>query len=169
MAIRNIREYGDSILEKNCKEVTEVTEKIRILVEDMFDTMYDADGVGLAAPQVGILKKIAVVDITEEHTDPIVMINPEVIESDGEQRGLEGCLSVPDKVGIVTRPMRVKVKAYDLDMNEVILEGEGLLARALVHEIDHLGGKMYVEKAEKGKLYNSDEVKEVMEREGLKD
>ena len=169
MAIRNIREYGDPILEKKCKEVTEVTDKIRILIEDMFDTMYDADGGGLAAPQVGILKKIAVVDITEEHTQPIVMINPEVIEQDGEQRGLEGCLSVPDKVGIVTRPSHVKVKALDADMKEVIYEGEGLLARALVHEIDHLSGQVYVSKAENGKLYNSDEVKEVMEREGLKD
>ena len=122
---------------------------------------------GLAAPQVGILKRLAVVDVTEDQSNPIVMINPEILETSGEQRGMEGCLSVPDKAGIVTRPNYVKVKAFDENMEERILEGEELLARALVHEIEHLEGHMYVEHAEDGRLYDNDEVKEVMEREGL--
>ena len=167
MAIRNIREYPDEILNKPCKSVKEITDKIKVLIDDMFETMYDADGVGLAAPQVGILKRIAVVDVTEDHSGGIVLINPEVIETSGEQRGMEGCLSVPDKCGIVTRPNYVKVKSCNENMEEVIIEGEELLARALVHEIEHLDGHMYVEKAEKGKLYETDEVAEVIKREGL--
>ena len=167
MAIRNIREYGDPILEKPCKPVKELKEKNRVLIRDMFDTMYYADGVGLAAPQVGILKQIAVVDISEDHSEPIVLINPEIVEADGSQRGFEGCLSVPDKVGIVTRPNHVVVKALDEDMNEVRIEGTELLARALVHEIEHLSGQVYVEKAENGRLYDPDEVKKVMEEEGF--
>ena len=167
MAIRNIRVYPDDVLEKPCKPVKEMTDKLRTLIDDMFDTMYEADGVGLAAPQVGILKRIAVVDITEDHSNPSVMINPEILETSGEQRGFEGCLSVPEKAGIVTRPNYVKVRCFDSEMNEIEIEGEELLARALVHEIDHLDGHMYVEQAEDGILYNNDEVKEVMEREGL--
>ena len=167
MAIRNIRVYPDSALEKPCKPVKEMTDKLRTLIQDMLDTMYDADGVGLAAPQVGILKRLAVVDITEDHSDPIVMINPTVVETSGEQRGFEGCLSVPEKAGIVTRPNYVKVRCLDSEMNEIEIEGEELLARALIHEIDHLDGHMYVEQAEDGILYDNDEVKEVMEREGL--
>ena len=167
MAIRNIRVMGDDILEKPCKPVKEMKEKTRVLIQDMFDTMYHADGVGLAAPQVGILKRIAVVDVTEDQTGGIVMINPEIMETSGEQRGMEGCLSVPEKAGIVTRPNYVKIRALNEDMEEVILEGEELLARALIHEVEHLDGHMYVEKAEDGRLYNSDEVKEVMEREGF--
>ena len=146
MAIRNIRMIGDDILTKKCKVVKEMTEKNKELIADMFDTMYDADGVGLAAPQVGILKRIAVIDITEDRSNPIVLINPEIISADGEQRGSEGCLSVPDKVGIVTRPNHVVVK----------IEGEELLARALVHEIEHLDGGLYVNKVE-GRLYTIEE------------
>ena len=167
MAIRNIRVIGDDILNKPCKPVKEMKEKTRTLIEDMFETMYNADGVGLAAPQVGILKRIAVVDVTEDQNGGIVMINPEILETDGEQRGMEGCLSVPDKAGIVTRPNYVKIRALNEDMEEVEIEGEELLARALIHEIEHLDGHMYVEKAEQGRLYDPDEVKEVMEREGL--
>ena len=167
MAIRNIRVYPDDILEKPCKPVKESNDKLKLLIQDMFDTMYHADGVGLAAPQVGILKRLAVVDVTEDHTDPIVMINPELIESSGEQRGMEGCLSVPEKAGIVTRPYYVKIKAFDENMEEIILEGEELLARALIHEMEHLDGHMYVEHAEDGRLYDPDEVKEVMKREGF--
>lgn len=159
MAIRNIRIMGDDILTKKCKPVKEMTEKNRELIQDMFDTMYDADGVGLAAPQVGILKRIAVVDITEDHSQPIVIINPEIIFTEGEQRGSEGCLSVPDKVGIVTRPNKVKIKAHDMDMKPVEIEGEELLARALIHEIEHLDGVLYVSKAE-GRLYDIDEFQE---------
>lgn len=167
MAIRNIRVMGDDILTKPCKPVKQVNEKMRILIRDMFDTMYQADGVGLAAPQVGILKRLAVVDITEDRSGAIVMINPEILETSGEQRGMEGCLSVPEKAGIVTRPNYVKIRAYDENMEEVILEGEELLARALIHEIDHLNGHMYVEMAEDSRLYDPDEVKEVMKREGF--
>ena len=146
MAIRNIREMGDEVLNKKCKEGTEVTDRTRELIDDMFDTMYDALGVGLAAPQVGILKRIVVVDVTGE--DPILLINPVILETSGEQTGHEGCLSVPGKSGMVTRPNYVKVKAYDEDMKPFIIEGTELLARAFCHEIDHLDGHLYVEKVE---------------------
>lgn len=147
MAIRKIREMGDEVLEKKCKEVKKMSVRTQILINDMLDTMYEAFGVGLAAPQVGVLKRIVVIDVGE---GPLVLINPEIIETAGEQTGEEGCLSVPGKSGIVTRPEYVKVKALNEDMEEVILEGEGLLARAFCHEIDHLEGKMYVELAEGG-------------------
>ena len=141
----NIREDGDPILRKKCKAVTEVTDKIRELVEDMIDTMYEAEGVGLAAPQVGILKRIVVIDVGE---GPVIMINPEILETSGSQTGQEGCLSVPGKAGIVTRPNYVKAKAYDLDMNEYIVEGEELMARAICHELDHLDGGLYIDHVE---------------------
>ncbi|MCH5252730.1 MAG: peptide deformylase [Lachnospiraceae bacterium] len=159
MAIRNIRVMGDEILTKKCKPVKEMTEKNRELIEDLFDTMYEADGVGLAAPQVGILKRIAVIDITEDRSQPIVLINPEIVHTEGEQRGSEGCLSVPEKVGIVIRPNLVRVKALDADMNPIEIEGEELLARALIHEIEHLDGQLYVDKIE-GRLYDVDELQE---------
>lgn len=146
MAIRNIREMGDPVLNKTCKEVKEVTDRVRELIDDMFDTMYEAEGVGLAAPQVGILKRIVVVDVTGE--DPIVLINPVILETSGEQTGNEGCLSVPGKTGVVTRPNYVKVKAYDENMEPFEIEGTELLARAFCHEIDHLDGHLYVEKVE---------------------
>lgn len=150
MAIREIRTMGDEVLTKKCKEVKTMTPRTKVLIEDMLDTMYEASGVGLAAPQVGILKCIAVIDVGE---GPIVLINPEIIETDGEQTGDEGCLSVPGKVGTVTRPNYVKVKALDENMEEVIYEGEELLARAFCHEIEHLDGCLYVEKVE-GELHN---------------
>lgn len=153
MAIRNIRVIGDQVLEKTCKEVKLVDNKLRELVEDMLDTMYEANGVGLAAPQVGILKRIVVIDVSAEGNEPIILINPKVIETSGEQTGDEGCLSVPGKAGIVTRPNHVKVQALNLDMEEFEMEGEGLLARAFCHEIDHLDGVLYVKKAE-GELRN---------------
>ncbi len=153
MALRTIRTMGDEVLNKNCKEVKEVTERTLQLIDDMLDTMYDAQGVGLAAPQVGILKRIVVIDVGD---GPIVMINPKVMETSGEQRGSEGCLSVPGKYGIVTRPNYVKVLAYDTDLKPVEYEGTELLARAMVHEIDHLDGKLYVEKVE-GRIYDNDE------------
>lgn len=147
MAIRKIRELGDEVLTKQCKDVTKVTLRTKILINDMLDTMYEAFGVGLAAPQVGVLKRIVVIDVGE---GPIVLINPEIIRTDGEQTGEEGCLSVPGKYGIVTRPNYVKVRAFNEDMEEIELEGEGLLARAFCHEIDHLSGKVYVDLAEDG-------------------
>ena len=151
MAIRNIRTLGDEILRKKAKEVTEMTPRIQELIDDMFETMYEANGVGLAAPQVGILKRIVVIDVGE---GPIVLINPEILETSGEQTGDEGCLSVPGMAGQVTRPNYVKVKAMDEDMNEVIYEGTELLARAFCHEIDHLDGKMYTDLVE-GELHRT--------------
>ena len=148
MAIRNIRYMGDDILNKECREVKEMSPRIETLIEDMLDTMYEANGVGLAAPQVGIRRKVVVIDVSETADQPIVLINPEVLETSGEQTGQEGCLSVPGKVGIVTRPNYAKVKALDENMNEIEVEGEGLLARALLHEIDHLSGVLYVSKVE---------------------
>ena len=157
MAIRNVRKIGDPVLNKVCKEVREVNDRIRELIDDMFDTMYEADGVGLAAPQVGILKRIVVIDVTGE--DPILLINPEILSIDGEQTGYEGCLSVPGKTGVVTRPNHVKVKAYNADMEEFTLEGEELLARAICHELDHLDGKLYVDRVE-GELMNTEDLNE---------
>ena len=157
MAIRSIRIMGDPILEKVCKEIKEVTPRIKELIEDMLETMYDANGVGLAAPQVGVLKRIVVIDVTGE--DPIVLINPRILETSGEQTGGEGCLSLPGKSGTVTRPNYVKVKAYDRDMKPFEIEGTELLARAFCHEIDHLDGHMYVEKVE-GELTDVEEVEE---------
>lgn len=156
MAIRKIREIGDEVLTKPCKEVTKMTLRTKILIDDMLDTMYEAMGVGLAAPQVGILKRIVVIDVGE---GPIVLINPQIVGTDGEQTGEEGCLSVPGKSGLVTRPDYVKVKALDEDMKEIELEGNGLLARAFCHEIDHLDGKMYVDLVEGG-IHNVEEGEE---------
>ena len=149
MALRTSRVQGDSVLTKKSRTVDKMTPRIGELITDMLDTMYDAMGVGLAAPQVGILKRIVVIDVGE---GPIVLINPEILETSGEQTGDEGCLSVPGMAGQVTRPNYVKVKALDVNMNEQIYEGEGLLARAFCHEIDHLDGKMYTELVE-GELH----------------
>ena len=145
MAIREIRVLGDEVLKKVCKPVTEMTPRNLELIEDMIETMYEANGVGLAAPQVGVLKRIVVIDIGE---GPIVMINPEILETSGSQTGDEGCLSYPGKAGVVTRPNYVKAKAFDENMQEYIIEGEELMARAICHELDHLDGHMYVELVE---------------------
>lgn len=150
MAIRKIRELGDDILRKNCREVKEMTPKIRELIGDMYDTMYEAMGVGLAAPQVGILKRIVVIDADGT---PYTMINPRILETDGTQEGSEGCLSVPGKAGMVTRPNYVKAEAWNEEMERYEIEGEGLLARAICHELDHLDGVMYVDRVE-GELYD---------------
>ena len=162
MAIRNVRIQGDKVLEKKCREVKEITPRIRALIDDMFETMYDQSGVGLAAPQVGILKRIVVIDTTGE--DPYVLINPVIEETSGEQRGYEGCLSLPGKSGIVTRPNYVRVRAFDENMQEYVLEGEELLARAICHECDHLDGIMYTSKVE-GKIYDNSELPENEEDE----
>ena len=153
MALRIIREYPDEVLSKKCREVKEMTPRLKALVSDMLETMYAADGVGLAAPQVGVLRRIVVIDVGE---GPIVLVNPVITQADGEQTGSEGCLSVPGKVGMVTRPNHVKVKAYDADMNEIEVEGEELLARAICHELDHLEGIVYVSKTVDGELYDTD-------------
>ncbi len=153
MALRIIRIMGDEILTKKCRKVTELKPRYRELIDDMLETMYHAQGVGLAAPQVGVLKQIVVIDVSEEANQPIILINPEIVASSGEQTGQEGCLSVPGKAGIVTRANYVKVKACDENMEEITIEGEGLLARALQHEIDHLSGELYVSRVE-GELMN---------------
>jgi len=146
MAIRTIRIEGDPILNKVCKPIKDFDKKLKELAEDMIETMYDANGVGLAAPQIGVLKRIFVIDVSEEGDNPICFINPEILETSGSQTGEEGCLSIPGKQGIVTRPNYVKVRAYDTDMNQFELEGEGLMARAILHENDHLNGHLYTEK-----------------------
>ncbi len=142
MAIRQVRVMGDEILTKNCKPVKEMTPRIRELIDDMFDTMYQENGVGLAAPQVGVLRRIVVIDVDDGNE--YVLINPEILQTEGEQTGYEGCLSVPGKTGVVTRPNYVKVRALNEDMEPYELEGEGLLARAICHECDHLDGRLYV-------------------------
>lgn len=150
MALRQIRIMGDEKLEKVCRPVTEMTPRTQELIRDMLDTMYDANGVGLAAPQVGILKRIVVIDVGE---GPIVMINPEILETSGEQTGQEGCLSLPGQAGIVTRPNYVKARALNENMEAFEIEGEELLARAICHECDHLEGIMYVRHVE-GDLFD---------------
>ena len=127
------------------------------MIDDMFDTMYDAGGVGLAASQVGILKRIIVIDVTGE--DPVMLINPVILETSGEQSGNEACLSVPGKTGMVTRPNYVKIKAYDMDLKPFEMEGTELLARAICHELEHLEGHLYVEKVE-GELMNVSDLEE---------
>ena len=158
MALRKIRTEGDPVLTKVSRPVTEMTPKLRTLIFDMLDTMYEEMDVGLAAPQVGILKRVVTIDVGD---GPMVLINPEILETSGEQTGDEGCLSVPGMAGQVTRPNYVKVKALDENMEEVVYEGTELLARAFCHEIDHLDGKMYTELVE-GELhrtvYDDDEV-----------
>ena len=149
MALRKIRTEGDPVLNKVSRPVDEMTQRNRELIVDMLDTMYDAMGVGLAAVQVGILKRIVTIDIGD---GPIVLINPVILETAGEQTGDEGCLSVPGMAGQVTRPNYVKVKALDINMEEVEYEGERLLARAFCHEIDHLDGHIYTELVE-GELH----------------
>ena len=149
MALRTVRVEGDAVLNKISRPIKEMTPKILALITDMLDTMYDTNGEGLAAPQVGILKRLVVIDVGD---GPIVLVNPEILETDGEQTGDEGCLSVPGMAGQVTRPYYVKVKALDVNMEEVIYEGEGLLARAFCHEIDHLDGHLYTELVE-GELH----------------
>ena len=160
MAIRQIRVIGDEILRKECKPVTEMTDRTRELIEDMFETMYEAGGVGLAAPQVGIRRQIVVIDV--EDGNQYVLINPEIIEMEGSQTGSEGCLSVPGKSGQVTRPNKVKVKALDENMEEIVLEGEELLARAICHEVDHLEGIIFKDKAKH--MLDTEELKKQQEQ-----
>ena len=161
MALRNIREIGDPILNQRAKEVREMTPNLRALIEDMVETMRHANGVGLAAPQVGVLKRLVVIECEEGELH--VLINPEIVERDGEQTGYEGCLSVPGKTGIVTRPNHVKVKALNENMEPVTVEGEELLARALCHDLDHLDGHLYTEMAEE--LYTNEELEEMQAEE----
>lgn len=169
MAIREIRQMGDGLLGKKSKDVKKMTPRIQQLIADMLETMYHHQGVGLAAPQVGVLKRVVVIDVGE---GPIILINPVITESEGEQTGEEGCLSVTGKWGTVTRPMYVVVEALNEKMEPIIVEGEELLARALCHEIDHLDGQLYVDLTLDGLHDNSeerpqhDEEPEIREGEG---
>lgn len=147
MAIRNVVKMGDPVLNKKAKMVVDFNEKLHTLLDDMADTMYNEDGVGLAAPQVGILRRAVIVDIG---TGLIELINPQIIAQEGEQTDVEGCLSVVDYVAEVTRPNYVKVKAQDRNGKDFEIEGEGLMARAFCHELDHLEGILFVERVEKG-------------------
>lgn len=164
MALLTIRQIGDPILEKKCKSVMEMTPRIRELIDNMFETMYDANGVGLAAPQVGVLKRIVVIDVSEEQNEPYVFINPRIVEQTGEQTGYEGCLSLPGKSGIVTRPQYVKAVAWDKDMKQFEMEGTDLMARCMCHEFEHLDGLLYVRLVEGG-LVDNEELYEDEEEE----
>ena len=142
MAIRNLRYLDDPILRKKSREVLEINDRIKILLEDMADTMHENEGVGLAAPQVGVLRKVVTIDVGQ---GLLKLINPEIIYTEGENIDFEGCLSIPGKSGKVKRPAMVKVKYIDEEGNQKIVEGNGLLARALCHEIDHLNGILFID------------------------
>ena len=153
MAIRSIVQKGDSVLEKNCRQVTEFNNRLHILLDDMKETLLESGGVGLAAPQVGVLRRVVVVietNVPEDKEEYLIeLVNPEIIFEDGEQRGPEGCLSFPGKYGIVTRPNNVKVRAQDRNGNFFEVEGEALTARCFCHELDHLDGVLFPERAER--------------------
>lgn len=155
MALREIRTLGDQILNKRCKEVKTVDERTKQLIEDMYETMYESNGVGLAAPQVGVLKRLTVIDIGDDNQ--YTLINPVIISAEGTQTDYEGCLSVPNKRGVVTRPESVVVKAFNENMEEITINAEGLLARAVCHELDHLDGKIYVDLVE-GELRSDEDI-----------
>ena len=162
MALREIRILGDDILRKKTKTVKEVNDRAREIIADMIETMRDADGIGLAAPQIGILKRIMIVEPEPEKV--VVFINPEILEREGEQEGYEGCLSIPGKSGVVKRPYKIKVKAFDIDMKEFELEAEELFARAICHECDHLDGVLYIDKLE-GELMDNEELERIRQEE----
>ena len=161
MALRNIVTEGDSVLTKISRPVTKFDRRLHVLLDDMTDTLVDAGGVGLAAPQVGVLRRAVLVDTGEDGI--LELINPEIIEESGEQTGLEGCLSVPGKYGIVTRPNYVKVRAQDRDGNWFEAEGEELIARCFCHELAHLEGQLYTAVAER--MLTTEELKAMMEED----
>ncbi len=163
MALREVRTMGDPILEKRSREVTHVTERMKELIDDMFETLYEQNGVGLSAVQVGVLKRIITIDISEEGNEPVVMINPVIRECDGEQEGYEGCLSVPGKTGRVKRPYHVVVDFLDEDLKPHSMEGDEVFARCICHECDHLEGKLYVSLVD-GPLQDVDDVEEEQEK-----
>ncbi len=146
MALRNIRHDGDPVLRKISKEVPVVNERIKELAHDMLETMYEANGVGLAAPQVGILKRVIVVDVGLEEPNPHIFINPVIYDENGTDRGTEGCLSVPGTMGYVNRPQKIKVKSINLEGEEIITEAEDFFARAICHEVDHLNGVLFIDR-----------------------
>ena len=145
MGIRKIVTLGDDALRKKCKKQEKFDKRLTTLLKDMADTMYKAEGVGLAAPQVGILRRIAVVDVTEDHSGLLEMVNPEITEREGQQTGREGCLSVPGRQGVVTRPMKIKARFQDRNGDTYEIETVGFEARAICHELDHLDGTLYID------------------------
>ena len=161
MALRNIVTVGDSVLSKTCRPVTKFDRRLHILMDDMIDTLVDSGGVGLAAPQVGVLRRVVVVDTGDDGI--LELVNPEIVETSGSQTGLEGCLSVPGKYGIVTRPNVVKVRAQDRFGDWFEAEGEELIARCFCHELDHLDGHLYTEKAER--MLSPEELEEYLAQE----
>ena len=159
MALRNIVTVGDSVLNKSCRPVTKFDKRLHTLLDDMADTLDEAQGAGLAAPQVGVLRRVVLVD-TGDESGYLELINPEIIETSGEQTGLEGCLSVPGKWGIVTRPAYVKVRAQDRYGEWFEAEGEEIVARCFCHEVAHLDGRLYTEVAEK--MLTPEELEEML-------
>ena len=145
MGTRKIITIGDDTLRKVCKKQEKFDLRLTMLLKDMADTMYKAEGVGLAGPQVGILRRVAVVDVTEDHSGLLEMVNPEIIEREGTQTGREGCLSVPGRQAVVTRPMRVKARYQNRKGEWMEIETEGFEARAICHELDHLDGTLYID------------------------
>lgn len=162
MALRNIVTVGDSVLTKVCRPVTSFDHRLHVLIDDMIETLFHANGVGLAAPQVGVLRRVVVVDTGEDGV--LELVNPEIISQSGEQTGMEGCLSVPGQWGIVTRPNVVKLRAQDRNGNWYEVEGEGLTARAFCHELAHLDGQLYTEVAER--MLTQEELEAMMEEDG---
>lgn len=162
MALRKIVEQGEDCLTKTCRPVTEFNRHLHELLDDMNETLADANGAGLAAPQVGVLRRVCIV-LDEDSGDFLELVNPKIIARSGEQTGLEGCLSVPGKWGIVTRPDRVRVRAQDRDGNWFEVEGEELTARAFCHEIEHLDGHLFVEHIDH--FLSEEELKAYMEQE----
>lgn len=160
MALRNIVTVGDSVLNKVCRPVTKFDKRLHMLLDDMAETLEEANGVGLAAPQVGVLRRVVLVDTGDEILE---LINPEIIRSEGEQTGVEGCLSVPGKYGIVTRPNLVAVRAQDRNGNWFEAEGEELIARCFCHELAHLDGHLYTEVAER--MLTAEELDAMMEED----
>lgn len=149
MAIRQIVKEGDSVLTKKCREVVKFDDRLAQLIDDMIETLHQSGGVGLAAPQVGVIRRVVVIDVSQEQNDVIELVNPVIIESSGEQEGLEGCLSCPGEWGITIRPNYVKVKAFDRNGNEFTVDGEELLAKAFCHELDHLEGIIFKQKVKR--------------------
>lgn len=161
MALRNIVTVGDNVLSKTCRPVTNFDKRLAVLLDDMIETLEEANGVGLAAPQVGVLRRVVIVDTGEDGI--LELVNPEIVEQSGEQTDIEGCLSVPGKYGVVTRPNVVKVRAQDRHGNWYEAEGEGLIARCFCHELDHLDGHLYTELAER--ILTAEELEELMEED----
>lgn len=149
MAVRKILQYGDKALKTPCEKVEKIDKQIKMLIKDMMDTLYNCDGIGLAAPQIGVLKRVILIDLRNDDFEPIVLINPEIIEAEGKEISVEGCLSYVGYEGEVERPKKVKVRGITPEGKTVVYTADGLLAKAFCHEIDHLDGIMYIDRTQK--------------------